>query len=161
MVIASLILNIATPNAVHQFIRGVAPGADDLISSTPDFDGLGCREMLLSEVCTPSSVDAMYNAPASWSTNYNPYNVVGYQPKYEDYRYCADRLSGDFLDSDSAIALRNLVFTVAYPEVLSVPQVQAGLRLTTSNFGYRALFDRHFQISSPSLDHFCFASFYS
>lgn len=156
LVIASLIPEYANPNGLQrQFIRGLAtPDSDRFDFFTPDMDGVGYQEMLLNEVHSISDSDDLFAHGSDWIRYGNPYNVVGYQPKYEDYRYCADRLSGDFLEVQSALALRNMVFSLQFSEVFHPDDVQAGLPLTTSNFGFRSLFDKHFQISSDKVDHF-------
>lgn len=156
VVIASLIPEYVNPNAVNRsFIRGLStPDSSREDFFLPDFDGLGYQEMLLSEVATPGMADELWNPDADWQGSFDPFQVVGYQPKYEDYRFVQDRLSGDFLEKDSAIAMRNLVFSLNYTEMLRPQQMRAGLDLTTSNFAYRSMFDRHFQISSDSVDHF-------
>lgn len=156
IVIASLIPEYVNPNGLQrQFIRGLAtPDSDRFDFFTPDMDGIGYQEMLLNEVHSISDSDDLFPHGSDWITYGNPYNVVGYQPKYEDYRYCADRLSGDFLEVQSALSLRNMVFSLQFSEVYHPDDVQAGLPLTTSNFGFRSLFDKHFQISSDTVDHF-------
>lgn len=155
LVIGSLVPEYINPNVVPRgLIRGLStPDASREDFFIEDLDGLGYDETLLCEVATPSSFDVAFNTD-TWASDFNPYNVVGYRPKYEDYRYVANRISGDFQEKDSARALRNLAFTLSYPEVLDVREVQAGLQLTTSNFAYRALFDKHFQIADESVDHF-------
>lgn len=156
IVIASLIPEYVNPNAINRsFIRGLStPDSSREDFFLPDFDGLGYQEMLLSEVATPGIADELWNAEADWQGSFDPFQVVGYQPKYEDYRFVQDRLSGDFLEKDSAIAMRNLVFSLNYTEMLRPQQMRAGLDLTTSNFAYRSMFDRHFQISTDAVDHF-------
>lgn len=161
VVIASLIPEYTNPNTINrQFIRGLStPNADRFDFFTPDFDGLGYQEALLSEIATPSPFDISQVENSTWPTAFNPYNVVGYEPKYEDYRRVPNRISGDFQESESALAMRYLAFTLSYPEIFEPSDVKAGLNLTTSSFAYRALFDKHFQISDPSLDHFiCYFS---
>lgn len=154
IIIASLIPEYCNPNAVsRQFYRGVStpePSAFDYF--TPDLDGVGYQEMLLSEVVLPTAIDTDVND--TWLNDYDPYKVVGYQPKYEDYRFVQDRLSGDFLDSDSALALRNMVFTRDLPSKFNPDDVYVRALLTTANFGDRESFDMHFQITDSSLDHF-------
>lgn len=156
VVIASLIPEYVNPNAINRsFIRGLStPDSSREDFFLPDFDGLGYQEMTLGEVATPGMADELWNAEANWQGTFDPYQVVGYQPKYEDYRFVQDRLSGDFLEKDSAIAMRNLVFSLNYTEMLRPQQMRAGLDLTTSNFAYRSMFDRHFQISTDTVDHF-------
>lgn len=152
MVIASLVPEYANPNSVNrQFYRGVnTADMDKFDFYSPDFDGLGYQEMLACEVATPNGTDTS----SEWPTTYDPFSVVGYQPKYEDYRFVQDRVSGDFLEPQSAVALRNMVFVRSLPQVMTPSEMVAGLKLTTSGFGDRALFDQHFQISDPSIDHF-------
>lgn len=156
IVIASLIPEYANPNTLQrQFIRGLStPDSDKFDYFTPDMDGVGYQEMLLNEVHSISDSDRLFPYGDDWIDQGNPFNVVGYQPKYEDYRYCADRLSGDFLEKQSALALRNMVFSLQFSEVYHPDDVIAGLNLTTSNFAFRSLFDKHFQISADSVDHF-------
>lgn len=154
IIIASLIPEFANPNAVsRQFYRGVStPDPSSFDYFTPDLDGVGYQEMLLSEVCLPTGVDIKFHQ--DWEDVYDPYQVVGYQPMYEDYRYVQDRISGDFLDNDSGVALRNMVFMRSLPDSLDPDDVTASQFLTTSSFADRASFDRHFQIADSSLDHF-------
>lgn len=156
MVIASLIPEYHNCNVVdRQFIRGLStPNSDRFDFFHTDFDGLGYQEALLSEVATPSQFDIAQVPDSTWLNNFNPYNVVGYEPKYEDYRRVADRISGDFQEFQSATAMRYLAFTLSFPEIYTVSEVKAGQKLTTSSFAFRAMFDKHFQIADPGLDHF-------
>lgn len=156
MVIASLIPEYHNTNVVdRQFIRGLStPNSDRFDFFHSDFDGLGYQEALLSEVATPSQFDIAQVQGSTWLNNFNPYNVVGYEPKYEDYRRVADRISGDFQEFESAAAMRYLAFTLSLPEIYTVSEVKAGQKLTTSSFAFRAMFDKHFQIADSGLDHF-------
>lgn len=161
IVIASLIPEYFNPNVLDRsLIRGLStPNADRFDFFTPDFDGLGYQEALLSEVATPSPYDVSQVSGSTWPTDYNPYNVVGYEPKYEDYRRVPDRISGDFQEFQSATAMRQLAFTMSYPQIFDASEVQAGINLTTSSFAYREMFDKHFAIPDSSLDHFiCYFS---
>lgn len=153
IVIASLVPEYSNPNAMNrQFIRGIStPDADRNDFYNPDFDGVGYQEMLLSEVCMPTSADN--NPDNDWSS-FDPFQVVGYQPKYEDYRIEQDRISGDFNEATSAKALRNMVFTRSFQQMYDPEDITAGLRLTTATFADRAQFDNHFQVSDSGLDHF-------
>ena len=158
LVIASLIPEFVNPNSVsRQFFRGVnTVDSDKFDFFTPDFDGLGYQEMLACEVAYPTVFDndAIGNVDGNWNIEFDPFAVVGYQPKYEDYRFVQDRISGDFMEDSSAMALRNMVFCRSIPRILEPSDVVAGLALTTSDFSDRALFDQHFQITDSSLDHF-------
>lgn len=160
MVIASLIPEFANPNSVpRQMFRGLSTAdASPLDFFTPDFDGLQYQEMLINEVAFPSTYDMDINSMWSYS-NYDPYQVVGYQPKYEDYRYIQDHVSGDFLLPESSEAMRQLVFTRSLPENYDPSDVHAGLELTTSSYIDRVQFDKHFQIPNPMLDHFVLSSY--
>lgn len=161
MVIASLIPEYINPNVLDRsFIRGLStPNSDKFDFFTIDFDGLGYQEALLSEVATPSAYDISVSDGSTWPSDYNPYNVVGYEAKYEDYRRVPDRISGDFQEFESAAAMRQLAFTMSYPQIFDPADVQAGINLTTSSFAYRELFDKHFAIADSSLDHFiCYFS---
>lgn len=156
MVIASIIPEYSNPNTMQrQFIRGLAtPDADRFDFFHEDFDGLGYQECILSEVAVPQLADENNPYSAQWVSSANPFNVVGYQPKYEEYRFTPNRISGDFQEPESFKALRNLVFTMNYSELMLPSDVTAGLDLTTSNFSHRSLFDKHFSVSSDKLDHF-------
>lgn len=160
IVIASIVPEFSNPNSVQrQFIRGLStPEASKFDWFTPDMDGLGYQEMLMAEVCNPS-VSWKNQDLEIWSSDYDPFQVVGYQPKYEEYRFASDRISGDFLDNDSCVALRNMAFVRSYQDTHDPSELVAGLNLTTSTFADRTLFDRHFQVSNSSLDHFV-CSFY-
>lgn len=85
---------------------------------------------------------------------YDPFAVVGYAPKYEDYRYQSDRLSGDFMSLVGAESMPQMVFTRNFAEFIDPSGLVAGLNLTTSSAADRTSFDKHFVITDNRYDHF-------
>lgn len=164
IIIASLIPDFINVNSVDRmFYRGIStPNRDRFDFYTPDYEGLGYQEVLASEVYFPSHQSIDEN-PAWKSTadggEYDPYAVVGYTPKYEDYRYQGDRLSGDFMSLNSRNSMPQLVYTRDFAQMLDPSEFVAGLKLTTATFADRAAFDKHFVISDSDYDHFIMSNY--
>lgn len=112
-------------------------------------DGVGYSPVLLSQVSTP----LRYGASDSWK-NADLDQVVGYVPRYEDYRYIMDKISGDFNEEQSQAYMRNMALLRSLPQKLTPEAVVAGLNLTTPSSSDSALFDNHFQVTDRTLDHF-------
>lgn len=164
IIIASLIPDFINVNSVDRmFYRGIStPNRDRFDFYTPDYEGLGYQEVLASEVYFPShqSIDENPN----WKSiadggEYDPYAVVGYAPKYEDYRYQGDRISGDFMSLNSRNSMPQLVYTRDFAQMLDPSEFVAGLKLTTATFADRAAFDKHFVINNSEYDHFIMSNY--
>lgn len=153
IVIASLMPDYVNPTAVNrQFLRGLStPDASVTDFYTHEFDGLSYQECLYNEISQPEYTPVTQGL---WGVDYDPFAVAGYQPKYEDYRYQQDRLSGDFNEPSAQNALRNMVYVRNFQDQQNTGSVPSGLDLTTPLFADRAQFDNHFQVSDSTLDHF-------
>lgn len=151
MVIGSIVPNYINDGYLDpMFTRGlsaVSEGSVDFF--VPEMDGSGYKAVTLSQIATPSR----YGATDAWK-NADIDQVVGYHPRYEDYRFIMDRISGDFNEQQSKTYLRNMAFVRSLPSILQPTAVVAGLNLTTPTESDRALFDNHFQVANSSLDHF-------
>lgn len=163
VVIASLIPDYTNCNTLDRmFIRGLeTPNRDRFDFYTPDFEGLGYQEVLASEVYFPSADSMRNNDKWEFATGdltdpgrYDPYAVVGYAPKYEDYRYQGDKLSGDFMSLLGTQSMPQLVYRRDFSQMIDPDELVAGLNLTTATFADREVFDKHFVITNSDYDHF-------
>lgn len=160
LVCASLVPEYANPTATNRmFFRGLStPDSDKFDYYTPELDGIGYQECLMSEVCQPEFTE---DTQGMWGIDYDPYKVVGYQPKYEDYRYIQDRVSGDFNEPSSSTALRNMVYVRNFQDGEQSGSFPTGVSLTTPNNNERAKFDNHFLVTDSKLDHFIFNVYFN
>lgn len=135
------------------FTRGVSStseGANDFY--TDELDGSGYKAVTLGEIANPLGYPNA-GSQNGWDS-YDLDKVVGFHPRYEDYRYIMDRLSGDFNEEQSLEYLRNMAFVRSLPSVLTPNNVVAGLNLTTPTENDRSYFDNHFLVTDSSMDHF-------
>lgn len=155
VIIASLIPEYTNPTAVNRmFLRGLStPDASNLDYYTPEFDGIGYQECLYNEITFP---EYTVSNEGKWGVNYDPFKVAGYQPKYEEYRYLQDRISGDFNEPESSTVLRNYVFSKNLTDGQPSGVLPTGVQLTTPDSDDVAQFDNHFQKTDSNLDHFIF-----
>lgn len=153
IVMASLMPDFVNPSATNrQFFRGLStPDASREDFYTHEFDGLSYQECLYNEIAMP---EYTLQTQGLWGIDYDPYRVAGYQPKYEDYRFLQDRLSGDFNEDFASVALRNMVYVRNFQDGYSSGQLPEGVQLTTPQSVDRAAFDNHFQVTDSKLDHF-------
>lgn len=153
IIIASIMPEFYHPNRIEkQFVRGLSvDGYNEYYQ--PDFDGIGYEEVTAEEVYVPDPHDSEQHT--TWRDQYDPYQVVGYQPRYESYRFKMDNVSGDFTEYVNRNSMPNLYFSLRYPDIISAPSsLVAGLGITTSNHTTRELFDNHFTITDSHYDHF-------
>lgn len=155
LICASLMPDYINPTAVSRmFMRGLStPDASNTDYYTPEFDGIGYQECLYNEVSFPEYTPSNQGV---WGVDYDPYKVAGYQPKYEEYRFMQDRISGDFNEQQSSVALRQYVFAKNLTDGMQSGLLPSGKELTTPDANDVALFDNHFQKTNPYLDHFIF-----
>lgn len=160
IVIASLMPEFANPSAVNrQFMRGLStPDASRDDFYTAEFDGLDYQECLYNEVCLP---EYTIDTQGLWGIDYDPYKVAGYQPRYEDYRYIQDRVSGDFNEKVSSVSMRQMLFIRNMQDGYQSGQIPTGIQLTTPNVVDRAAFDNHFQVADEELDHFVLNTYFN
>lgn len=160
IVIASLIPEFANPSAVNrQFMRGLStPDASRDDFYTAEFDGLDYQECLYNEVCMP---EYTVDTKGLWGIDYDPFKVAGYQPRYEDYRYIQDRVSGDFNEKESSVSMRQMLFIRNMQDGYASGQIPTGIQLTTPNVDDRASFDNHFQVADETLDHFVLNTYFN
>lgn len=158
MVIASLIPEFSNPCALNrQFTRGLStPDASRDDFYTHEFDGLDYQECQDYEIATPEYTMANEGL---WGVEYDPHHVTGYHPRYEDYRYIQDRVSGDFNEKGSSTSLRQMLYIRNFQDGNTVGQLPNGLELTTPDDSNRAEFDNHFQITDSGMDHFIFNTY--
>lgn len=153
MVVASIIPDFKYLNVVdRQFLNGAFTAeSSPLDYFHPDFQDMGYQECLLSEVAFPSYTDAVNNG--TWK-NFDPFQVVGYQPKFEHLRHGYNRISGQFMEHQLRESLPQMVLTRSLPELYDPSEVQASLNLTTSDAEDAKAFDNHFCITDETYDHF-------
>lgn len=151
MVIGSIMPNYINDGYLDpMFFRGLSAkseGSKDFF--VPEMDGSGYTPVLLGHIANP-----LRGAGSTAWRSADIDQVVGYQPRYEDYRYIMDKISGDFNEPTSRAYLRNMAFVRNLTETLEPSAVVAGLNLTTPDEDDRALFDNHFQVTDQYLDHF-------
>ena len=159
IVIACLVPDYVNVNSVDRmFYRGLStPNHDRFDFASVDFQGLGYQEVLASEVFFPDHASVERNA--AWKSvrdggSYDPYAVVGYTPKYEDYRYQGDRLSGDFMSLKGRNSMPQMVYARNFSKFIDPSGLVAGLNLTTATHADRADFDDHFVVANSEYDHF-------
>lgn len=156
IVIASIVPDYINGNVVDKlFTRGRGNASQGNIDFfQPDFDGSGYQPVLLGDIANPHVWDTAWNP-----SNYDPSQVVGYQPYAEDYRQILDKISGDFNERESHEYLRNMAFvrdlTTMFPT-----EVVAGLNLTTPDNDDRKVFDNHFQVTDGTKDHFIMNNYF-
>lgn len=156
MVIGSIMPNYINDGYLDpMFTRGLSAKSEGSVDFfVPEMDGVGYSPVLLSQIATP----LRWNATDAWK-NADIDQVVGYVPRYEDYRYIMDKISGDFNEEQSQAYMRNMALVRSLPERLNPSAVVAGLNLTTPTSEDTALFDNHFQVTDKSLDHFVVNNF--
>lgn len=149
IVMASLIPEFNYYNNLDPiFTRGVDDiGEGNLDFYRPDFQDIGYEEVLLRELRIP-----ILNDRADVKNNYDPFQVVGYRPKYESYRYKLNSVSGDFLQDYSAETLFRSVFTRDLFNHVNPDEIMAGLSLTTADYFDRIDFDKYFQVMHGPTD---------
>lgn len=165
MVIASIVPDFIRGEQVERmFTRGLStPNHDVYDFYTPELDGTGYEELLLSEVCTPNIVSVSKNNDWKYLVEeglFDPWQVVGYVPRYESYRVKFDKISGDFVDYNQRNTMPNMVFDFSYSSNWAPDDVQAGTVLTTSVHSDRELFDNHFTVTNSDYDHFVINSYF-
>lgn len=135
------------------FQKGVF--GDPLDYFTPEFENLGYQPILNKEVFVPSLAGQLYQS-------YDPDGIFGYTPRYSEYKFQNDVLSGDFVGAgpddggvsnymDSWHLFRHLNFDEDNPLTLNENFVE----LKNHNTDY----DRIFQITTNDYDHFYFNIF--
>ena len=150
------LMSIVPDTAYYQglsrmFQKGVFGDAFDFY--TPEFENLGYQEILNKEVYVPTDMNAdHYQA-------YDPDGIFGYSPRYSEYKFQYDVLAGDFVGNlaqsavmgsqmDAWHLFRKLFYDDDHP-----------LRLDNSFVeihNVRTDYDRIFQVTDNSLDHFYF-----
>ena len=134
----------------RMWTKGV--NGDALDYFTPEFENLGYQEILNKEVYVPDSTDfAQYQA-------YDPNGVFGYSPRFSEYKFQQDVLSGDFVGNSSSSVqgsptdswhlFRHLSYDDNNPLALNENFVE----LDNHNNDY----DRIFQYTNNEYDHFYF-----
>lgn len=156
-----IVIGSIMPNYINDgfldplFTRGLSAKSEGSVDFfTPEFDGCGYSPVTLGQIATPSR----WAASTAWQSA-DIDQVVGYVPRYEDYRYIMDKISGDFNEEQSQAYMRNMALVRSLPERLTPTAVVAGLNLTTPTFSDTALFDNHFQVTDKTLDHFVVNNF--
>lgn len=136
----------------RMFQKGV--NGEPLDFFTPEFENLGYQELLNKEVYIPNSVEA-----ANYQS-YDPNGVFGYTPRFSEYKFHQDILAGDLLGrnhstsevigaiADSWHLFRKLRYSETSPLALNENFVECK---NNSND-----YDRVFQYTSHSYDHFYF-----
>lgn len=153
MVIASIIPDFKYNSTVDRmFYNGVGTAESSALDYFhPDFQDLGYQECLLSEVAVPTFHDIDQNS--TWES-YDPFQVVGYQPKYENYRHSYNRVSGQMSEYSLRESLPQMAMIRHIPSLYDPDEVVAGLNLTTSSEADRTDFDNHFSVTNDKYDHF-------
>lgn len=151
------ILNVLPDTSYYQGLsrfwsKGV--NGDPLDYYTPEFENLGFQEVLNKEIYVPSvwEQDTEYQS-------YDPEGVFGYVPRFSEYKFSYDVLGSDFIgpelsDSvagnymDSWHLFRKLKYTDNKPLALNENFVECN--------NNNEDFDRVFQLTDNSFDHFYF-----
>lgn len=156
MVIGSIMPNYINDGYLDPlFTRGLSAKSEGSVDFfAPEFDGSGYTPVTLGQIATPYR----WSAFSDWQ-NADIDQVVGYVPRYEDYRYIMDKISGDFNEAQSQAYMRNMALVRSLPEKLLPTAVVAGLNLTTPTFTDTIIFDNHFQVTDKTLDHFVVNNF--
>lgn len=156
MVIGSIMPNYINDGYLDPlFTRGLSAKSEGSVDFfAPEFDGSGYTPVTLGQIATPYR----WGATPEWK-NADIDQVVGYVPRYEDYRYIMDKISGDFNEEQSQAYMRNMALVRSLPSRLTPSAVVAGLNLTTPTFSDTVLFDNHFQVTDKTLDHFVVNNF--
>lgn len=149
MVVASLIPDFNYYNQLApEFFRGLNwTGNDKLDFYRPDFANLGYEEVLLPEVHIP-----YVDLDDPYISEYDPFQVVGYRPKYESYRFAQNKVTGDFLAPFSRGSLFFSCFTRDFHDLGDYTAIQAGLNLTSASESDKVFFDKYF--ANQENDHF-------
>lgn len=158
MVIASVIPDYVYGNTIDRlFYRGLSTATKDRSDFfIPDLDGSQYTEVLLNEVCAPLRANPHYTD--EWN-DADMFQLVGYHPYAEDFRYILDKCSGDFVEPESRTILRNMMFVRDLTE-MKPSDIVAGLNLTTPTHSDRVSFDNHFQVTNAGLDHFVMNNYF-
>lgn len=119
----------------------------------PEFENLGYQELLNREVFVPSDVSSYQS--------YDSEEVFGYVPRYAEYKFQNDVLAGDFIGSDSLTPtsfnmdswhlFRKFYYTGQEGNSLTLNENFVECNNLTNDY------DRIFQMTSNSLDHFYFS----
>lgn len=156
-----IVIGSIMPNYINDgyldplFTRGLSAKSEGSVDFfAPEFDGSGYTPVTLGQICTP----LRWGANDVWK-NADLDQVVGYVPRYEDYRYIMDKISGDFNEEQSQAYMRNMALLRSLPQRLTPSAVVAGLNLTTPTSNDTAIFDNHFQVTDRTLDHFVVNNF--
>lgn len=148
MSVMSILPDTGYYQGLHRmWTRGVH--GDYLDYYTPEFENLGYQEVLNSEVYVPDDV-------LDYS-EYDAEGIFGYTPRYSEYKFQNDVLGGDFLtgvDAQSGFSLdsfhlfRKMYYDDESPLALNENFVECNNLLND--------YDRIFQYTDQSLDHFYF-----
>lgn len=152
MTLMSIVPDTAYYQGISRFwSKGVYGDALDYY--TPAFENLGYQEILNKELYVHENVVDTYQS-------YDPDGIFGYQPRYAEYKFQQDILSGDFVakstghddpmftPEDSFHLFRNLYYDETNPLALNNNFVE----INNHNNNY----DRIFQITDNEVDHFYF-----
>lgn len=124
---------------------------DALDYFTPEFENLGYQEILNKELYVPTDPTLSYD-------HYDPDGVFGYTPRYSEYKFANDVLGSDFVSPGTTPSGFNLdswhLFRkLAYDDLNPIALNNHFVELDNSNNDY----DRVFQLTNSSYDHFYFS----
>lgn len=155
LILASIVPDYTYKNRIpRSLIRGLmTPDIDRTAFLLPDFEGTGYQHLMLSEVMYPMETD---NPTSTWLNSYKPGQVVGYQPRYEEYRSHMSQVSGDYVAAAGASSLQSTLFTRDYVGEFASPTnitaATAALHQGTQN--NTSALDNIFQVTDDQFDHF-------
>lgn len=148
------------------FTRGVSlPDASRFDFYHPEFENVGFQPIYKHEVVNPV-YDLNNRAQRGIS---DPFKIWGWQPKYEDYKYSMDVISGDFLEASTMLSMNQ--FHLGRDLLRQYGIMRQDGTLDPSHYNdnldditlegvaqcdraARAAFDDKFVVPSSDLDHF-------
>lgn len=167
LIVTSILPVVANYQGIDRmFLRGVATGTSSRFDFfTPDMENIGFQPVLMSEVVTPSALSGTI------PSTYDGLSVYGWQPKYMDYKFSHDVVSGDFVNPNTSVELqsfhlgrnilreRGFITNTGAAVTGSAAPTSFASQITPANLvqcagAARTAYDDKFTVSSNLLDHF-------
>lgn len=143
MTVMSILPDTGYYQGIHRMWTRGFGGDAHLEFYNQNFENLGFQPVLNRELYVPWDTDY---------SDYNPKGVLGYTPRYSDYKFQPDVLGGDFVYEDSRTGadsfhlFRKLHYTNAQP--LALNENFTACHNTANDF------DRIFQVTDNQFNHF-------
>lgn len=163
IIIASVVPSAVYENIVpRSLLRGIGYlGNGRFDWFTQEMENNGYQPMLAIECGVPNAKQA--DAFTAAGEDYQPLQVWGYQPRYEEYRHALSYLSGDFADAKTYATMRNYVLSRNLLEATGTVNVdtdEVDMQNYQVEYGYqfteqdKATYDANFSITNTLYDHF-------